>query len=274
MGVRDGKMRGVNPCSFLNSAYGFFQELRRQIWPDDRGAQLPEWDFFLRRKAGERERSCWGDWLLLGRYLSFPSANEKLGRPIPETFWNSLPLWGNIFAQTEETLLDEEIAPSPYGDYYPGTEIMDPAWPLQRYRLIQKMRYMTVPLKIRTREYDRFSHTVNWRDYAETYPRSINKDSFYWNGRDNEGQYVQIEAQIPEYWAQGNTVCKIGLEGGWKYSDSRPPPPIDGCAWHNGTWYLSGEYTGLNSSPGIVRLFGAADLATHPDFARYFDVNE
>ena len=31
MGVIDGKMRGVNPCRFLNAAYRFFQDLKYEM---------------------------------------------------------------------------------------------------------------------------------------------------------------------------------------------------------------------------------------------------
>ena len=274
MGAAGGRMNGVDPGTFLNAACAFFREIRRRSWPDGR-SRFPEWDFSLRRKAGERELSTWNEWLLLGKYLSFPTEIEELGRPIPEIYWNSLPRWSDIFTQNERTLLQEEILPCPYGETIIGPEIMDPAWPLQRLEVIRKMRYMTVPLNIRTREYDESSGTCRWFDYSGVYPNSVNREDFRWNGQTNEGQYVQVEAQIPEYWTRGDTVCRIGYQGGWKWSyqeEYSGPPPINGCAWVNGARYLSGAYAGPGSGPAVVRLFGAADLATHPDFSRYFDV--
>ena len=277
MGVGDGRMNGVEPGAFLNAAYAFFGEVRKHVWPDRTSAWLPDWGFSLRRKAGERERRNWNDWVLLGRYLSFPAETEALGRPIPETFWNSLPGWNGIFAQTEETLLGGETVPCPYGSSPMRAEIMDPAWPLQRYGIIRKMRYMTVPLNIRTKVYDPYTGSVYWTDhYSESYQYGyLNTGGFYWNGLDDGGRYICIEAQLPEYWAQGSTVCRIAFEGGWADPGSTyPPPPVDGCGWHDGDRYFSGEYTGQFSSRGVLRLFGAADLSTHPDFARYFDPNE
>ena len=165
------------------------------------------------------------------------------------------------------------------GNTFPRTGLAQviPAWPLQRSGIIQKMRYLTVPLDIRSKLYDLYSDSVYWTDhYGESRQYGyLSTDDFRWNGSDDGGRYIRIEAQIPEYWAQGNTVCKIAFEGGWYDPDgSCPPPPVDGCGWHDGSRYSTGEYTGRFSARGVVRLFGAADLSTHPDFARYFDPNE
>jgi len=154
------------------------------------------------------------------------------------------------------------------------TQIMDPAWPLQRYELIRKMRYMTIPLNIRSKVRDPNTGAVSWIDhYYQSYQYGyLNTDNFYWNGRLDTGRYILLEAEIPEYWTRGSAVCRIAFEGGWSEPDNGyPPPPVAGRGWHDGGRYLAGEYAGQFSARGIVRLFGAADLSTHPDFARYFD---
>lgn len=281
MGVIGAEMRGVDPCTFLNTAYGFFKELRQQIRPEWDSFHLPDWDFARHRKAGDRGMRGGVYWPALERDLSFPSGYYgQLGLPIPESYWNSVPRWSEILTCDEARLIGEDILQSPYG-YGARPAVMDPAWPVQRYKVIQKMRYITVPLNIRTKEWNWQYNRVEWVDYrdpsgSDIFAHSINRDDFDWTAPGRGGQYIQIEAQISEYWARENVVCKIGYEGGWRYSglDREQPPPINGSAWVGGDRFLSGEYTGSASWPGIVRLFGAVDLSTHPDFERYFDIND
>lgn len=274
MGLSGGRMNGVDPCTFLNAAYGFFAEVRKHIRPDTESEQLRDFDFSLRRKAGEHELNTRSDWELLGKSLSFPVENKVLGRPIPEIYWNTVPDRSGIFTQTEETLLGGETVPCPYAAPLMRREIMDPAWPLQRYGLIQKMRYMTVPLNIRSKVRDSGTGAVFWVDhYSESWQYGyLDTENFYWNGRLNTGRYILLEAEIPEYWRWGNTVCKIAFEGDRaEHYNGCPPPPVVGRGWHDGGRYLAGDYAGEYPFSGVVRLFGAADLSTHPDFARYFD---
>ena len=287
MGVVRGRMNGVNPCTFLNTAYGFFQQTREKTRYEKEHST--DWDFLLRRKAGEADSLDWRKWREAGERLTFPAAPEEWGglaRPIPESYWNSVPRWSSILSLNEEALLGEDIIPWPYASQS-RPAIMDPAWPRQRYKVIQQMRYMTVPLHIRTKEKKYIPtypyYTFAWGDYSPqiSNPYFINTRYFGWCGKELGGDYRQVEARIPEYWTQRNTVCKIGLEGGWSdvgeapvAPPGAPPPPINGCYWHNSSTYLSGEYTEEGSYWGTVRLFGAVDLSTHPDFAQFFDINE
>lgn len=271
MGIFDGRMNAVIPCVFLNTLYGFFQKIREKTLPEY--VHIRDWDFSLLRKAG-----YWGEeWRRIGDCLTFPTTGLNLGRPVPESYWNSVPRWSTIMGLDEKTILGEDVIPWPYyaGGDIKRPAIMDPSWPLQRHKLVQKMRYISVPLKVRTLYYMYSSHSFVWTDYNWTYG-SIDTDYFDWCGQDKAGEYRQVEAEIPEYWRQGNTVCKIGYEGGWYWpvQASEPPPPINGCAWHSGNRYLSAEYTEQYSFRGFVRLYGVADLSTHPDFTQYFDINE
>ena len=281
MGLTGGRMNGVNPCVFLNNAYSFFYDLRKNIWPDDSSRWIPQWDFSLRRKAGEREPRNWIDWEFLGGYLSF---NRYQGTyspffvPVRKVYWDTLFSRDDIFNETEESLLGETIVPCPYSATIMRTAIMDPAWPTQRYKIIQQMRYLTVPLEIRVKIYDIYSGgQIYWTDwYSESFWQRgySDTDEFKWCGKDHGGRYLQLEAKFPEYWRKGDTVCKISYEGGWYYPEvTLPPPPINGRGWYDGRDYLTEEYTGQYSERGVVRLYGAVDLSTHPDYAEYFDVN-
>ena len=267
IGVVDDHLNAVNPCAFLNAAYGFFKGMRYQIAVITHAMPtLPDYDFLFRRKSNPRA--------LRPDAFSCPMEPDMLGRPIPENYWNTLPQWGEIFAQTEETLLGEDIVPFPYSRT--GNSIMSPEWPLQRYKIIQKMRYMTVPVELRAKEYGKWiDYSHRWDIYDSYRPITeygMNTDKFWWR---KSGQYSQLEAQIPEYWSKGNTVCKIGYIGRWALPDDpNPPPPINGCAWSGGSLYLTEEYMGTYSGRAVIQLYGAVDLATHPDFAQYFDMNE
>ena len=280
MGLFDGRMNGVIPCAFLNAAYGFSHDLRKKLWPERTNIQTPDFDYTAHRKGtdGSVLKYFWPHY---NWYFSFPDDEYgPLGRPVPEAYWNGLPRWSEILTYDEQMLIGEEIIQNPYFLGPEKPDITDPSWPLQRYKVIQHLRYISVPLDIRTKEYNARLKIYEWKDYKyENHiyqDNSINRDRFYWHGRlGDDWGYVQVEARISEYWRQGNTVCKIGYEGKWKEPAGHTvPTPLDGCAWVNGNYLLSNEYTGNRSGDGIVKLYGVADLATHPDFEQYFDINE
>ena len=280
MGLFDGRMNGVNPCTFLNAAYGLSHDLRQKMWPDRPILHTPEFDYTCHRK-GTDGRGSQSFWPRENWYYSFPYDElgwSQLGRPVPEEYWNDLPRWSEIYTYDEQMLIEEEIIPTPYRQG--GPSIADPAWPLQRHKVIQHMRYLSVPLDIRTKEYNGQIGVNEWKDYKDEdhYYRDncIDRDNFYWA---TTWGCVQVEARISEYWRQGNTVCKIGYEGRWKDDwdqQHHPPAPLNGCAWSNGNYFLSSEFNlpGYNHGRCIVKLYGVVDLATHPDFEQYFDINE
>ena len=291
MGLVNARMYAVNPCTFMNTAYGFFRDLRLKLWPaDDPNVPLylPDYDFSLHRRCGDKGGAGSAQWPELDdtkapgyrnrNVLSFPDVpSEYLGFPVPESYWNSIPKWSEIFTYTEKMLIGEDVMHSPYYEYGERPSRNDPAWPIQRYKVIQAMRYTTIPINIRVKDYDRYTDTATWHEWHPTffpYNHSINDPNFPWAVRYEYGGYLQIEAEVPEYWTQGNTVCKIGYEGGWNGPGWEVDPPISGCVWNSGNRFLSSEYTGKISPRAIVRLYGAADLATHPDFEQYFDTNE
>ena len=280
MGLVNARMYAVDPCTFMNTAYGFFHDLRLALWPVDdttwQSLHLPDYDFALHRRCGDIGISgaAWPD---LDSALSFPNEEDRLGWPVPENYWNSIPKWSEIFTCNEETLIGEEILHSPYYEYGARPGLNDPAWPIQRYKVMQKMRYITIPLNIRVKDYELWSDTATWHEWVipnRIYNHSINSTNFNWGARGYYNGYLQIEAEVPEYWTRGNAVCKIGYEGGWHGGGYEAQPPISGCVWNSGNRFLSSEYTGSISPMATVRLFGAIDLSTHPDFAEYFDTNE
>lgn len=286
MGLFNSRMNGVNPCTFLNAAYGFSHDLRKKLWPERTAIHTPDFDYTAHRKGtdGSRLTTFWPHY---NWYFSFPDDEYgPLGRPVPEEYWNSIPRWSEILTYDEQRLIGEEIIQNPYFLGPEKPDITDPAWPLQRYNVIQHLRYLSVPLDIRTKEYNEQLKINEWKDYKYEYhyyqDNSIRRDDFYWHGRNaTVWGYVQVEARISEYWRQGNTVCKIGYEGRWKDDWDQqhfPPAPLNGCAWSDGNYFLSDEFTeNLGNRSGgdsIVWLYGVVDLATHPDFAQYFDINE
>ena len=262
MGLADGRMKGVTPCVFLNTAFAFFEEVRSRTLENYRPSPRT---FDLRRKGYFPD-----DYYPGGNFTCFDAnhADRRLGMPVPERFWNGPPVWSTIFSLGEADVLGEAVLPSPA---VPGRSAGDTAWPLQRYRLIQRMRYVTVPLEIMIfnghdhawlpdpgRALDHWYRRGWW---YEAYDRP-----FSWS---EEGT-CRIRATIPAYWTCDDTVCRIGFEVE-KMSPGSPDPPIAGCFWHEGGDYLSAACADPNGISCYMRGFGVADLATHPDFAQYFD---
>jgi hypothetical protein len=173
-------------------------------------------------------------------------------------------VWDDPHPQWEEKTLHPELADilqeEPFSPelternctVYRGLEI-----PTQIYTLIQKMRYCIIPLECF------FSN--QWQDWTEWFYNTgcINQPQYYWNYN------RRLKVIIPEYWRKENTQYKIGV-----YAKNTTPGdavPVNGSFWKN-----AAEYTtpGIASTNGIsdVRIYGAIDLSTHPDFKKYIDI--
>lgn len=254
MGLVGGEMRGVNPGAFLNTALGFFQELRLRTkgttpyrgWNFD-GLKKENLSLLNSRYGSGHNFNVWGLFTLTGG--GYP---EILCRPITENFWRTAPEWTRISGLSEADVLGEEIVEKLWYNYstqtYNGRRSMEPAWALQRYRLIQKMRYVTVPI-----------------DYGDGV---FEYEHFFW---DSIAGY-RLRFALPSYWAQSGVDCRIGIKAE-TLDLSRPAPPIEGCFWVNGSEFVAGEAAAFSGQASKILVCGAVDLATHPDFARYFDVN-
>ena len=261
MGLVEGRMNGVDPCVFLDTALAFFEEVRFRTLEN------------YRRNEGSFGLRLMGLGETYTRYFScfdayFPE--RRLGMPVPERFWEGTPVWSTVFGLGEAGVLEEDVLFPPDTRYF---RVTDPAWPLQRYRLIQRMRYLTVPAEVRIlKGYDgqwyaggggALDHWYLRGWWYEAYDRP-----FYWEPNGSK----RIRVRIPEYWTRENTVCRIGFEVE-KINSGTPDPPISGCFWHRGNEYLSAEYAGPEETSCYMRGFGVADLSTHPDFAQYFDID-
>ena len=193
MGMREGAFRGTTPAIFLNEAYRFFlglrDECRKEVYP---GYITPEseknYTFNARDKFGVWRGIT--DAIYQNRF-TFQAA--PLGSPIPEELWTTdTPQWVKS-SFTEQEILNEEIIPHEltisHGAPYRS---MSMQWEKQRYRLIQKMRYCLIPLKIlTTRGYD-LSRWYEW--YGNT--GCIDKPSFSWES------YPRIKVTVPDFWTK------------------------------------------------------------------------
>ena len=150
---------------------------------------------------------------------------------------------------------------------------MDPAWPVQRYKVIQQLRYITVPLDIRVEVQNWGTSEWYWVDWYSEAGNSqygcINKTVYPYF----DWIFLRkIEAKFADYWTQGNTVCKIGVFGEKPYDGYSIQ--IDGCFWVNDKEYSCTRSSGVENPEQKLRIYGAVDLSTHPDFAQYFDITE
>lgn len=234
----DGVPFGVDPGAFLWAAFSFWGSLRAACFEEGSQYRLPAFGFAFRRKSGDSANQ-WGD---LGEYLSFPYVETYSlpGHPVPASMWSTSPDFPALDDLDESGVLGDTVIPSPYASRF--RDVMRPDWPEQRYKLIRLTRYALVPLELKIGGEVWLSgfYPGSWIDWAWT---------------------RTIEAAIPAYWQQA-TSRKIGING-------QEGKPISGNSWQGDAWsftYSSGELG------QYLWLYGAADLATHPDFAQYFDI--
>ena len=269
MGVIDGKMRGVNPCRFLNAAYRFFQdlkyEMRHSVKTDHHASEWHDFSFdrLLRYEMHGRSDLPSHIWL---NFSTKSNDGYAFNTPITEEQWNSeAPDWNTVFSMSEKDLLGEEPISYPaLSALFGGAYISDIPWLEQRCKLIQKVRFVTVPLKIRVLNTPYSTSEGEWIDWGYN-KGCIDWEDFQWF------YYRQIEADIPEYWCKEGTVCKIGVNSEY-LTPYYTSPPFDGDFWVSGPHFKSGK-TDYKERYSKIKLYGAVDLATHPDFKKYFDIN-
>lgn len=267
MGMRSGLFKGTNPATFMNCAYRFFLDLRyqcRKSW--DPSIVLPDYETKFVFNARDKN---WRDFTnnFYRRYFTYREV--PMGTPIPEEVWNSdKPTWEKT-SFTEEEILGEKPIIHPLEDLSKpgggkGQFSMTCDWESQRYRLIQKMRYCLVPIKIMVFEalYDKT--WKNW--YGNT--GFLDRDGFGWEG------YSRVRASFFDYWTQGNTVFKIGI-----FAENKTPGlkvPFNGGRWISQKEFTSAKAPDDDPWLGIstLRIYGAVDLSTHPDYEKFFDLEE
>lgn len=272
MGIRDGRFQGTVPAAFMNGAYRFFLDLktkcRQSVVPGYRAPERDEQFSFTGRNRNGLwcdRTSFWNPEEFFREKFTFDKV--PMGTPVTEKFWNAeTPVWTDeVLQPSEKTILGEEIIPSPAESPMRIMLLDDPSWERQRYRLIQKMRYCIVPLKIIYRTKD---HKYKWSKWYEYLGNTgcIDSKYFDWN------QYSQLRIQIPKYWATETARCKICITA--KNNTPYYKVPVEGNILIDGnacmtspppdkeTWYSNSQ----------LRIYGLIDLATHPDWQKYFDI--
>ena len=263
MGMREGVFRGTNPATFLNEAYRFFLNLKDQCYRDAYNSWVtPESE----KNYTFNARDKFGVWRGITDAIyqnRFTFQTAPLGSPIPEELWTTdTPQWVKS-SFTEQEILNEEIIPHEltisHGAPYRS---MSMQWEKQRYRLIQKMRYCLIPLKILTTTGYDLSSWYEW--YGNT--GCIDKPSFSWES------HPRIKVTVPDFWTKEGTQYKIGIFA--KSSDNYTRSPLNGCRW-----FTQKELTTTAAPSGspwtgssTLRIYGAVDLSTHPDYSKYFDI--
>lgn len=252
MGIREGKFCGVEQTKFLNTLYRFHYDLhqkcRSSLGSDNVLPSYYDVTFTGRAKWNQ------GGLYNFESYVDALCAIHRVpfGTLITQEYWNSAePKWEAKTIEPDiKDLLGEEKVTYPAfssGIYVGIKRVGDIAWEKQQYKLAKEMRYCIVPLILEGlgAEANRqgFANWVNWT----------------WD-------VVPVKIQIPEYWKKAD--CKIGIYA--KVIDGMHPT-INGCFWVSGkTAYVKEPVADARITRSEVRIYGAVDLATHPDFKKFF----
>ena len=264
MGIREGRFTGVLPSHFLNAAYRFFFELYMR----SHQSLEPEWlpQNFEKKNAfrfnglkkwyfDSTERS-----LLLSGF-SFQSV--PYGSPLTQEYWTSdRPEWSyDTLYPTEAALIGEEIVSPPVRQMDFKKCLLRSGeflWEKQRYKVIEKMRFCTIPLEIRRRS----RGDTDWTEFPRKH--HINQNLSW----ENENQY---KITVPPYWCAGGTDHKIGI-----FAKTLSSPglktALEGCYWLKTDSFVTPLVPRNEAGFSEVRIYGAVDLATHPDFKHYFQL--
>ena len=271
MGIREGLFTGTVPAVFMNSAYRFFLDLktkcRQSVVPGYRAPEKDEsFTFYGRNRNGLWcDRQTFFDPKQFFRE-KFTFDKVPMGTPVTEKFWNAETpeLTDEVLNPSEKTILGEDVIPSPAESPMRIMLLDDSSWEKQRYRLIQKMRYCIVPLKIIYRTKDYKYKWSKWYEYLGN-TGCINTNNFDWS------RYSQLRIQIPEYWAAATARCRICITA--RNNTPYYKVPVEGEILINGNTYMTAQLPGeeLWYSNSQLRIFGLIDLATHPDWQKYFD---
>ena len=257
MGMRDGNFCGVNPATFLNTAYRFFLTLktscRKAVTPEYRPSDAEE-SFSFNGLAKSRE---YLDWEYYSTKERFSYDRAPLGAPFaPEKWEDPHPLWdAEVLERTRDDVLGEESFTHGPHDTYTRGFIFDLQFQKQLYKLIQKFRFSIIPLEV--------SYLGNDGKWHEWFGNTgcVNL-TCYWSS------YKRWKVRIPEYFRKEQALCKIGV-----YAKNQSPGyrvPIDGSFWNESYEYTTPAVSSTGWS--TLRIYGAIDLSTHPDFKKYIDI--
>lgn len=257
MGMRDGKFCGVNPCTFLNTAYRFFFELktacRRSIAPGYSPSDSDKY-FSFTGKAIYEEYLAWNRGVGQDR-LSY--GNAPYGTPFPREKWDApRPSWEDdtLSPKLADVLQEEPFSfPNQYAGQFFSSKTLD--FSKQLYSLIQKMRFCIIPIECFYRD----PGSLKWHKWS---------NYGYLNRTVSWGGKRRLKFQIPEYWRKEQTQCKIGVCA--RNITPEFKVPIDGSFWE-GTEYTTPESADDVYGESEMRVYGVIDLSTHPDFRKYID---
>ena len=271
MGIREGKFRGVEPCTFLDTACHFFRMLREQLHKDldpSYVTDLPESTFTFR---GKEKNTAWeNSGLRRWRYFSYTGnipgkLTSPLGYPVPEKLWQSDAPQLEKVTFSEAEILGVPVIPHAFDNNLSAGGFLRTtlSWEKQRYALIQKMRYCIVPLKIHWYS----DSDKEWYEYSGPGAGErgfVNSDRFVWTGR----KYLRLT--FPDFWMEEGTICKIALSAEKISGDKLP---LEGARWLTSFPFTTqappeGE---MWESASKLRIYGMADLSTHPGFASFFE---
>lgn len=275
MGVRDGQFSGVKPLSAIDAIWNFFNDVRYAVYMSPHIGVYPEewlWKVgftFDGRYKFSRQDSIDVDILRNGE-LKLPiveSGPDFVGSFISADTWCQAPDWtldkfikADSEALTDDIVLHPLVSLSPYGPFVLAEDF---SWYRQRYALIQKLRFLVVPMDIWYKSFD----GEWWQEYHNVYEGGY----LYFPCKSEYEPCFSLNAikgvrfSIPDYWAQDGVDFKIGVQ-----IDPSKYSPVKGQFWYYGKTYTIETEKRWDGS-GVFSAFAVVDLATHPDFAKYYD---
>lgn len=267
MGLRDGKFIAVNPLAFMDGLWEFFLKLRIAQRTDN--VLPPSWEWQKNFSFAWRVKSRVADAKTPYGLLkfSYTDLDYFIGTFISPECWCATPEWDmSQFWRTEEDVLQEEIVLHPLlhlDMFNKATLAEDMKWQHQRYALIQRLRFMIIPMACLGKQGDA------WVE--------ISRDGyFYWPCLEDEfncypfhGHVIRgIKLVVPDYWAQEGVSYKIGIvinpSGHGHYI------PLSGAFWHHAKEFVC-ETKDNWDGYAEFSAFAVVDLSTHPDFAKFYD---
>ena len=269
MGMRDGIFYGTDPADFMDTAYRFFLDLKNRSRQSASPVFVPnerEVNFTFSGRKKNVAREMGEDFYK--KYFAYQPL--PFGTPVKEALWyaEKPDLFSEDFDTAEEKILGETLIPHPDNGRWDKVNAMDfdLEWEKQRYRLIQKMRYCVVPLKVfcRSRGYSGV-----WHPWSEFHYNTgcVDQTDLLWE------RFSQFKISFPEYWIPEGTSFKIGITANSNMPNA--PVPFNGKRWITAKEYITPYPSGdISYSSSQIRIYGFVDLATHPDWAKFFDIND
>ncbi len=271
IGIRKGEFFAVNPTLFLATVFQFFTETREVLYREWQfGASYPhEWrksiSFNWCSKRDEIYTSGGHGGVFAENMLglnidlnSGPPLHDFTSLFMPPDTWCARPgdVWDMPLFREDKDVFGDMLILHPLQQAQSGDAFLadDIKWQHQRYELIQRLRFLVIPMAI----YVKWTKDADWEAYSDGMLGEVfNIFDGVWG----------IKAVVADYWARDGVSFKIGVRSEGDF-------PVVGNFWHNGKEFVFDNGENIGRFNSYINIFAVVDLATHPDFEKYYDSPE